>query len=251
MSLLRKKMARIFGPSEVEAKILDMLGGQARWFETREDIVSQGERTWKCCLLLEGMVCRYRTLNGGRRQILAFQYPGDVFDSYSFVLEVLDHSICAQMRSRIAFIPHERMRQVTEEFPRLARAFWKDTMIDAAVFAEWMTNIRSKPPHAQIAHLICEVYTRYDVVGLAEGSCFPWPISPSDASEALGLAPDYVKVILEDFHARGWVTILQGKMTLHDFTSLQREAEFDRSYLHLHSPKGAAHRLSSDWIRPL
>jgi len=251
MSVLTNKMQRIFAPTEEEKRVLDSMASQARSVEAGENIIAKGERTWKCCLLLEGMVCRYRDLGGGRRQILSFQYPGDVFDAYSFVLEVMDHSIAAVMRSRIAYIPHETMRQVTESFPRLARAFWKDTLIDAAVFFEWMTNARGLSPHAQIAHLMCEVFVRFDVAGVMKDGTVPWPMTHVDISDALGLAPDYIRTIVEDFHRRGWITIVDGKLIVHDLERLKQEAGFDPTYLHLKPPEGAAVRLAADWIKPL
>ena len=105
------------------------------------------------------MVCRYRDLGNGKRQILAFQYPGDVFDAYSFILEVMDHTATIAP-SRIAFIPHEKMWEIIQNYPRIVRAIWKDTLIDGAVFAEWMTNARRKSSEAQIAHLLSEICAR-------------------------------------------------------------------------------------------
>ena len=42
----------------------------------REDIISQGDRTGGVKLLLEGFACRYKVLEDGRRQIVAYFVPG-------------------------------------------------------------------------------------------------------------------------------------------------------------------------------
>lgn len=198
------------------------------------------------------MVFRYRTLGARRRQVLAFQYPGDIFDAYSFVLEIMDHSIGTLMPSRIAFIRHEAMVEVFDRYPRVARAVWKDTLIDAAVFAEWMTNIRAKDPPSQIAHLLCEVFTRLGVVGLAQGDAIMWPISRKDLSDALSIGEEYVGVVLENFRFKGWVSIFEGRLLMHNFEALKELAEFDPTYLHLERPRGPAGRVADlDWIKPL
>ena len=46
----------------------------------------------------------------GQRQILAFQFPGDISDLYSFVLKVMDHSIGALTDCHLGIIPHASCR---------------------------------------------------------------------------------------------------------------------------------------------
>jgi CRP-like cAMP-binding protein len=215
-SRLFTKLDRIFEVTAEEKQALADAFTEVRDYDASEDVIRTGERPWVSKLLLNGMVFRYRTLGMGRRHILAFQYPGDIFDAYSFLLEVMDHSIATLMPSRIAFVRHEAMAEVFERHPRIARAVWKDTLIDAAVFAEWMTNVRGKDPSAQIAHLLCEVFTRLGVVGLVQQDTVIWPITSRNLSDALGLAVDYVAVVLENFRFRGWITILDGKLLMHN-----------------------------------
>jgi len=250
LSPLLLKLDRIFHLTPEEKRVIESACTEQRTFGAREDIINTGDRPWKSNLLLEGMVCRYRDLGNGKRQILAFQYPGDVFDAYSFILEVMDHNIATIAPSRIAFIPHEKMWEIIQNYPRIVRAIWKDTLIDGAVFAEWMTNARRKSPEAQIAHLLCEICARLDVVGLSKDGTFDWPITSGDLEEALGLPIEIVEKAFEDFRAKGWVEIGGGKLTLIDATSLSQLAGFDPAYLHFERPSGPAGR-PIDWVRPL
>ena len=47
------------------------------------DLVREGDRPGHCCLLIEGMACRYKVLGSGRRQIMSFHTPGDIVDLQS------------------------------------------------------------------------------------------------------------------------------------------------------------------------
>ena len=239
MSVLISKIARIIDLTEEEKKVLLQACTTTLEYPAHHDIVQMGDRPWKSNLLMEGMVCRYRTIGSGRRQILAFQYPGDVFDAYSFVLEIMDHSIATLAPSKIAQIPHEAMVEITEKHPRLTRALWKDTLIDASVFAEWMTNLRAKTPEAQVAHLLCEMVTRFGVVGLANDDEIDWPLTATEISDALGVSVDFVGTVMRQFHARGWITIHNARLTAHRLDQLKKLAEFDPTYLHLNSPHAA------------
>src|SRR5688500_7929027 len=48
-----------------------------------QDIVRQGDRTTRSCILLEGMACWSKVTGEGRRQILSFHIPGDLPDLQS------------------------------------------------------------------------------------------------------------------------------------------------------------------------
>jgi len=250
LSPLVLKLERIFQLSADEKKVIEAACTDQRDYRAREDIIHTGDRPWRSNLLLEGMICRYRNIGEGKRQILGFQYPGDVFDAYSFILEVMDHNIATIAPSRIAFIPHEKMWEIIQNYPRIVRAIWKDTLIDGAVFAEWMTNTRRKSVDAQIAHLLCEICTRLDVVGLSKDNTFEWPITAKDLEEALGIPSEVIEKTFADFRANGWVELGQGTLRMVDPASLKRLAGFDPTYLHLEHPKGPASR-PIDWVKPL
>jgi len=250
VSPLVQKLDRIFDLTPEEKRVIESACTEQRDYGAREDIIHTGDRPWKSNLLLEGMVCRYRNLGDGKRQILAFQYPGDVFDAYSFILEVMDHNIATVAPSRIAFIPHEKMWEIIQNYPRIVRAIWKGTLIDGAVFAQWMTNARWKSAEAQIAHLLCEICERLDVVGLSNAGTFDWPITSRDLEEALDIPTSIIEKTFEDLIARGWVEIGAGKLTLINSDSLRQLAGFDPRYLHHERPRGPAGR-PIDWVRPL
>src|SRR3546814_10153519 len=76
------------------------------------------------------MVCRYKELNDGQRQILELHLSGDFVDLHSFPLKRLEHNIGSLTPVRIAIIPHERLKRITEEHPHLARMLWFSTLLD-------------------------------------------------------------------------------------------------------------------------
>jgi len=148
-----------------------------REFRGDQDIVREGDRTSQCCLLLEGFLCRYKTLPDGDRTIMAFYVPGDIPDVHSLHLDVMDHTLATVAPSRVAFVPHDALRRVTHQHPRLADAFWRDTLIDAAVFREWIVNLGSRDAYSRIAHLLCEIFLKLKAVGLTQDNAFDFPVT--------------------------------------------------------------------------
>ena len=71
---------------------------------------------------------------------MSFHIPGDIPDLQSLHLEVMDHSLATVVPSKVAFIPHEAVRTFLGAHPLIPDVFWRDTLIDAAVFREWVVN---------------------------------------------------------------------------------------------------------------
>jgi len=198
-----------------------------------------GDRPSDSNLLLEGMACRYKITHDGTRQIFSFQLPGDIFDAQSFILETMDHSVATLTPCKVAVIPHKTMEEITEAYPRIARAIWKNTLVDAAVFREWMLSIGRRSAYQRIAHLMCEVYTRLDVVGLAEDNSVHWPITQAELGDALGLSEVHVNRTLMELRAAKLITLNNSRLTVEDCDGLKEAGQFDPDYLHLKRPASA------------
>ncbi len=239
---LIKKLHHLFPLTPEEEHVLEQACSRIAEFRADEDIVVEGDRPSDCNLLLEGIVCRYKLVADGRRQIMSFHCAGDIFDAQSFILHRMDHSIGTLTACKVALIPHGTMLSITEKFPRIARAIWKDTLVDAAIFREWMTSIGRRSAYARIAHLLCEQFVKMQTVGLTTDHEFPWPITQAEIGDALGLSNVHVNRTLQELRAAGLLTLKSGWLKIDDWEGLKEAGEFDPEYLHLRPAEGAARR---------
>jgi CRP-like cAMP-binding protein len=230
---LIRKLDHLFPLTREEVHILESACSRIAQFGADQDIVRDGDRPKDCNLLLEGFVCRYKLTPEGKRQILSFQFPGDVFDAQSFILEEMDHSICTITPCKVALIPHPTMLEITENYPRIARAIWKDTLVDAAVFREWMTSIGRRDSYQRIAHLMCEVYVRLDIVGLAHDCTIEWPFTQNEIGDALGLSNVHVNRTYQALRKAGLITQERSKLVVPKWEGLKDAGQFEGRYLHL------------------
>src|SRR3546814_6967862 len=130
------------------------------------------------------MVCRYKELNDVQRQILELHLSGDFVDLHSFPLKRLEHNIGSLTPVRIAIIPHERLKRITEEHPHLARMLWFSTLLDAAINREWILSIGRRSALARVAHLLSELHVRMGIIGLVHDRRYPLPLTPTDPADA-------------------------------------------------------------------
>jgi len=184
-------------------------------------------------LLSEGMACRYKDLADGQRQILELHVAGDFVDLHGFLLKQLDHNVESLTRVRLALVPHEALRHITETQPHLARILWFSTLIDSAIHREKILSIGRRSAMARIAHLLCELFARLQIVGLADEDGYALPLTQTDLADATGLTSVHVNRMLRRLRDEGLCTFRAGRVIIHDWERMQRAAEFDPGYLHL------------------
>ncbi len=230
--LIRKleKEDRLF---EEEKQAVLELPLTVRQLRADHDVVRERDRPNQCCVVLEGWLHRYKMLEDGSRQIFSFHVAGDIPDLQSLHLRVMDHSLAALRDSRLAMIPHEAIRRLIKNFPRLGDVLWRDTLIDAAIFRQWMLGMGRKHAGARIAHLFCELLTKMQAVGLTNGTSCHFPVTQTAMGDALGLSTVHVNRSLMDLRELGLIRLEKQTLTVPDREALERHAEFDPLYLHM------------------
>jgi CRP-like cAMP-binding protein len=227
------KLGSIYPLTEEEIQGVLGLPIHIRELAAGQDIVCEGDRPSQCCLLLDGFAHRYKLVGDGRRQIMSFHIPGDIPDLLSLHLRVMDHSLGTLCPSRVGLISHQSLRLVMHDHPRITDAFWRDTLVDAAVFREWMVGIGRRSALARIAHMFCEMVTKMQVVGLARERSVAIPITQATIADALGLSAVHVNRVTQELRKEGLITWRGRELTVLNWDGLRRVAEFDDAYLHV------------------
>ena len=184
-------------------------------------------------LLLDGLMCRYKDLRNGQRQITELHVAGDFADLHSFTLKRLDHSVMTLTPCRVGIVPHENLRRITEQHPHLTRIYWFATNLDAAVHREWEVSLGRRNAESRLAHLFCELQVRLGLVGLVEGNSYALGLTQTDLAECLGLTSVHVNRTLRELRERGLMEFRSGRVEIYDWQGLARVAEFDPAYLYL------------------
>jgi CRP-like cAMP-binding protein len=230
---LVRKLESIVELSPAERQAVESIPMTVRDLKADQDIVRDQDRPSQCCLVLEGFAFRYKILESGSRQIFSFHISGDIPDLQSLHLEVMDHSLATMVPSKVAFITHETVRALVQAHPRISDALWRDTLIDAAVFREWMTGIGRRDAYTRIAHVFCELFVRLRAVGLTNGLSCEMPMTQTELGDALGLSTVHVNRVLQELRSNGLIKTERGTITIGDWDGLQMAGEFDATYLHL------------------
>ncbi|HEY0626052.1 MAG TPA: Crp/Fnr family transcriptional regulator [Allosphingosinicella sp.] len=231
-TLLMKLRARDVVSDEEEAVLRDAVA-EEKALPAGKVIVKAGVTLSVCTLLVQGFVCRYKDLADGQRQIMELHVPGDFLDLHSFLLKQLEHNVGSLTPISLALVPHDRIRDITENHPHLARLLWFSTLLDAAIHRERILSIGRRSALARIAHLLCELYLRLEIVGLASGHRYLLPVTQADIADASGLTSVHVNRMLKQLRDQQLLTFRNGEVIIHDWDQLQRLAEFSAAFLYL------------------
>lgn len=217
--------------SEAERALLAGAMSIQKDFSTGQDLVSAGSRPTYSTLILEGLAARYKVLENGGRQFTSLQVPGDFVDLHAFLLKTMDHGIVALSPCRVVLAEHSRLRIITEEAPHLTRLLWLDTLVDGAIHREWIVAMGRRSKAAHLAHLVCELFVRLQVVNRTNGMSFHLPLSQAELADVLGLSLVHMNRVIGALRKVGVINWANHIVTILNWHRIQEIAEFDPTYL--------------------
>lgn len=219
--------------SREEETALRRMSWQDRRFERGQVIVRSGDELENSMLLLSGFVFRCKFNADGARQIVETNLAGDFIDLHGFILHRLEHDIVAASRCEIATVPHADLRRIMEDFPRLTRVLWFQTLVDASIHREWMLVLGKKRGRSRIAQLFCEMHMRLKLIGETGDAGYGLPFNQQELADITGMTPVHLNRCLKELRDAGLVSYRNGLVELHDLAGLKRDAQFDPAYLHI------------------
>jgi CRP-like cAMP-binding protein len=229
-----RRMEQFARFSDEDRRLLeDLTARRQRMYEAGEDIVREGEHSPDIHIVLSGLACRYKILENGTRQIMAFLVPGDPCDSEIFILKAMDHSIATLTPSLIASVSGKVMKDILLHRPGITLAFWWSTLQDEGILRERIIDEGRRDAYSRIAFLIFEVLLRMRAVGVIEDDTFEFPITQADLADATGLTPVHVNRMLQRLRDEGLIEVKGRIWTVLDTNGLKKAARFDPNYLHL------------------
>jgi CRP-like cAMP-binding protein len=229
---LIRRLERYTRLGDADRRALEALPHTVRSFAAGAHFVRDGDRPDFCGLLLSGFACRYKITGEGARQIMSFHMAGEFVDLQNSLLGVADHSVQALTEAEAALVPRLALRELALSRPVLAEALWIDTLVDAAIFREWVVNVGRRDSRARVAHLLCELSLRMQAAGLASGHRYQLPMTQEQLADAVGLTSVHVNRVLKQLAEDGLITRDRRTIFIEDWRRMRQAGDFNERYLH-------------------
>jgi CRP-like cAMP-binding protein len=183
-------------------------------------------------MLLTGMACRFKLMGNGKRQITGILVPGDICDFGFLTSSPPPGPLMTTTYSQVGRIPGPAFMSLFESDPSLMLATLSAAATEAALSQERVISLGSRIAVERVSHLLCEIRSRLDAVGLVgPGNSFELPLTQAEIGEALGLSTVHVNRTLQVLRRDKIITMRSGKVTIEDLPRLTERAGFDDSYL--------------------
>ncbi|HEX8483745.1 Crp/Fnr family transcriptional regulator [Sphingomonas sp.] len=196
-------------------------------------LVREGDKIVECCLLLSGFAFRYKLSANGNRQIVSFHLPADILDLQHLLLPTADHGVQTLGEAKVAWIPVAALKTLIEQRPAIGEAMWRDTLIDASIFREWVLNVGQRDARSRIAHMLCEFALRRQAAGLGTPERFELPMTQEHIADATGLTAVHVNRMLMSLTNDGIIERDKREIRIADWDRMRRAADFQPGYLHM------------------
>jgi CRP-like cAMP-binding protein len=195
-------------------------------------VARQGDPVHVCTGLLSGFAYTHKTLWDGARQIVSVHVSGDLLNLQDAMFATSSHNVQIMTPAVVASIQASELIKIASERPVIQRALWLSTLVDGAVFSEWITNVGRRDARSRIAHLLCEFAMRLKAIGLCTDLTYTLPMTQEQIADATGLTPVHVNRTMQALRHAGLIRTDKRAITIDDWDELTRTAGFNVKYLH-------------------
>ena len=195
-------------------------------------LIREGDTPERCCFLLRGFAARHKVASSGARQVVSLHIPGDILDIQHLLLGRADHSVEAITPARVAWVSKGELQRLAWKRPNIGKALWRDCLIDASIFREWVLNVGRRDAKSRIAHMLCEFVIRCEAMGLGSREHLELPMTQTQIGDATGLTSVHVNRTLKLLDEDGALVRDRNHFPVMDWDRLRKIADFDPGYLH-------------------
>ncbi|MGY4623935.1 Crp/Fnr family transcriptional regulator [Bradyrhizobium sp. USDA 4486] len=218
--------------------LADMPSGIAH-VGARQAILRHGDEATQCCLVLQGYLS-WQNTETQDGQITSICVAGDIANLHTLYRPRIDGNLIALGPAVVALVPHRFFREMAARSPAISHALLLMLLADHAVQRNWTVNLGSRDALTRVAHLICEITTRLQIVGLATDFRLSSPFTQSDIAAACSISAVHANRTIQELR-RCKLLQWQGKtITITNWPGLVRLAGFDPAYLGLRSARSDA-----------
>lgn len=235
MDTFRNRIAQYVDAPMAEriVKTLTELDTEERTDGPGAELVRAGTRPNRLFVMLDGWAVRYRLLCDGRRQIVNFMLPGDLFD-----LQVLgdleaDHSVATLTQATFLCVGATGFLQALREAGDLASAFWWAAVQEESMLREHIVRVGQLSARERIGHLFLELRRRLSAARGGAVNDVGLPLTRTDLADMLGLTPVHISRTLSAMKRDGLIEENHRTIAITDRARLARLSQFDDSYLHV------------------
>ncbi len=233
INVFHSKLAAYIELTQQDISVLESFSERTSEYVAGQDILIEGVPSETVYLIQKGWAIRYKILSDGRRQVLTFLLPGDVFGFKESLFDFSDDSVKALTNIIVHPVAAPIIAALPDKNPRLALALTWARLREQSILGEQIVRLGRRSAYARMAHLIMELLHRLQLVALASESSYPLPLTHEILADTLGLSIVHVNRTLRRLRDDGLVTIDRKKriLSIKNVKGLERAGAYNKKFL--------------------
>jgi len=213
--------------TEGERQALARLEERTRPLKRGQVLVRENDPSGELFLLARGTVMSYVLTKDGSRQILRFQFPGDLLGSAALAYPRSTETLAALTDALVCPFDRAAFAGLIAAHPRLAGVFLSLHQADRAALTDRLAALGRAPARARVAGLLVEMHERLATAGQvrADGA-FVLGLTQEEIGDATGLTAVHVNRTLRLLEEEGLIVREQGRIRLAGVDALKRQANY-------------------------
>ena len=173
-------------------------------------------------MLCGGWGFRFFQLPDGRRQILNFLLPGDLFSATSVFEQRFHFSVKALTAMQISGMRRAEIHLRLAANPGVLTALAESYVAESVASDEFLTALGQRSAEERIAYLFLHLMRRIATRSVIREQRYPFPLRQQHIADAVGLTPVHVSRVLSLFRERGLVVLSDGVLQVFNLPELER-----------------------------
>jgi CRP-like cAMP-binding protein len=190
--------------------------------EAGKQVLAQGNSSDHIFVLCGGWAFRYIQFSDGRRQILKFLLPGDLFSSLSIFEEASHFSVRALTDVQISSFARPEIRNRYLADPAVQSTIGQSCVADACDATEFLAVLGQCSAEQRIAYLLLHLIRRIAARHVIREQRYPFPLRQLHIADAVGLTSVHVSRVLRLLRERRIVLLSEGVLEVIDLPALEK-----------------------------
>ncbi len=173
-------------------------------------------------MLCDGWAFRFFQLPDGRRQILNFLLPGDLFSAVMVFEERFFFAAQALTDVRFSAFRRKEIQAKLVIYPAISQAISKSCVSEINDSDELLAALGQRTAEERIAYLFLHLMKQIAIRSVIRDQRYPFPLRQQHIAETVGLTPVHVNRVIGLFRDRGLLELSGGVLQVLNLPELER-----------------------------
>lgn len=240
-SALSARLSTYLPLTPEELAVVDGLESRERRLRSGELLLEEGGGPVENLYVIQqGWLHASVRLPTGGRQILRFNYPGDLIGTSSIAWSRAAQTLTAVSDCIVAEVPKMALGRLFGAGGRLGALLFAVMAADNVALSDRLTSIGRTDAIRRLATLLLDIRARLRVTAGGVVDTIELPLTQADLGDALGLTKVHVNRTFREMEARGMIARNGRRVTILDDQSLMAFTGFVDRYA----------TIATDWLPP-